>query len=85
MRNYLDNDHMQQVLNYLFSKGFVHFTYLILTANNITDFTFLTKFESPNILNIKRLILSRNKIAKDLNLWEEILQYLPNLEELDLS
>jgi Leucine-rich repeat (LRR) protein len=85
MRNYLDNEAMHDVLAYLFGKGFTNFTYYILTANNITDFTFITRFQAPDIVNISRLILSRNKITKDLDLWNEILKHVPNLVELDLS
>jgi hypothetical protein len=74
MRNYLDNDAMHSVIEYLISKNFTNINYLILTANNLTDFTFLTRFNNEKICNIQTLILSRNKILKQINLKTEILQ-----------
>ena len=82
MRNYLDNDNMHSCISHLHALGF-SFNYFILTANNITDFTFLTRF--GKLSNMRTLILSRNKIIKSVNLRSELLEHLPNLKELDLS
>jgi hypothetical protein len=67
MKNYLDSQQMKKVLEHItHDLNCNHLTNLVLTANNLSNLTFISNF---NLKHLQFLTLSRNKISGPLDLF----------------